>query len=191
MKAVILAAVVCLIGAAAFGASGPLDRGAVMLGGQAYVTTFAGDLYDAGDKHPTQVFVAPTVGVFIGPGVMLGGQLAFSHINVPYGLTEMLAGPVAQYYIGGGGSMRGQTSAYVSASVLYHSIHHNYEGYPYAPSSYSYTDTGASLALELGGVYFLNEGVAIDFGIRYQHDTIEHVSGNQIIGTVGIATYLW
>jgi hypothetical protein len=187
MKRIFVLAAACLLvsGATVLGAAGPLQQGSVLLGGQAYFSSYSGDLYKQDGRNVTQIMAVPTVGMIVEDGLMFGGQVGYSHTNVPASTTDLLIGPTIRYFLGHVERVhKGKFAAYVSAAALIHSI--TDKSREYRP-----THRGMLLAWEVGAVYFMTDRVGLDFGVRVQHDRIEEVSGDQAVAGIGIVTTLW
>lgn len=193
---------VLLLAATAAAADSPIDKGSFMLNGSAFIQSQSGELYEGpGDEAVTTVGAGSvainyfsveadqTFGIFVSPGVMVGGQLGFQSISQGDDkITYFAVGPTIGYY-----SKINSSHADVKGTI------YAYGGAFFTIGSVDFDFGDAVTATEFGGragiVCMLSSAVGADIGAKFQRDTFsdngESVSGTTVRFGVGISAYIY
>ncbi|MEW5925134.1 MAG: outer membrane beta-barrel protein [Candidatus Zixiibacteriota bacterium] len=154
----------------------PISPGSMMVGGSAYFQSLSGDLYEneAGDSY-TEIMVAPNFGYFVAPGLVIGGELAFSSMKQgDYDASAIGIGPMIGFYFNVNSArteVKGSIYPYIKGQFIFLSA--------------SFNDSDAT-QLSLGGGaginYMISDAVAIDLGLQIFSDSYEPDGGDSISG---------
>ena len=152
----------CLLIAVSVAASvnAQTDKGDWMVGGGLLLNTTKGN---------TEFTLMPNVAHFFAKGFPAGAEMTIS--TGKFGMlreTTLGVGPFARYYF----ELKQPTfKPYVHAGFNVLSIRSKVEG------EAAETETARSFLFGVGGAYFINDNVAIDGLIGYNHTKVENVSG--------------
>jgi len=148
-----LAAMLLLFGAV-MAADGPVDKGSMVLGGTLFFQNQSGDLYESGGEALTTIRLMPSVGYFVAPNIMIGGQVDFSSLSQGgSSYTFWTAGPVVGYYFNLDQTrteIKGAIYPYLRAFFMY------------GQESNSYDATGMMFGGQGGAVFMLSNAVGVD-----------------------------
>jgi len=159
--------VLMLFGTTAMAAEKPIDDGSMILGGNVYLQARGGDLYEnaAGDGS-TQITIAPEMGYFLAPGLMIGFNAGFSKYSQGdnFGWTEVSFGPMGGFYLDMGSSDKVSGSFYPFVKGFI-----NYTNFKYknADDSYKTLSLGGSLGMDM----MISNAVAVEMGLRLSIDS--------------------
>lgn len=136
------------------------DKGDWLVGGGLLLNTTKGN---------TQFTLMPNVGHFFAKGFAAGAEMVIS--SSKFGIrrtTELGVGPFARYYF----ELKEPVfKPFLHAGFSVLSTRVKDEG------EEAETETGRSFLFGVGGAYFINDNVAIDGLIGYNHTKVENVSG--------------
>jgi hypothetical protein len=162
----VVCCVLMLLGAAAFGADGPVAKGSMILTGNVYFMSQSGDLYENSDGDGlTTVTLTPGFGYFISPGFVIGGDINYARVSMGDNYESVFSiGPKIGYYFGannGRTEFKGAVYPFVTAFAAFGTM------------SASYTDEDISttvFGLSGGVVYMVSNSVGLDMGLRFSSD---------------------
>ncbi|MBN1212231.1 MAG: outer membrane beta-barrel protein [candidate division Zixibacteria bacterium] len=209
MKLITIIAAVLLLAMTLTAADNPTDKGSMMLNGNASFTSVSLDsLTD--DESLTTINIIPSIGFFIAPNIMVGGDLEY--IKLSYGdvsASSFGIGPTVGYYFN-----MDKTRLDAKGAI-----------YPYIKGFFIWTTTSPSLeedmeigdtvitaddempklktttyGFEGGLIFMLSNSVGADFNVRYSIDKYkpdiegedtESVDGNTLNIGVGITAFIY
>lgn len=204
-KSFIIAAMLLLFAGAALAADGPLDKGSWMLDGRAFFRSQSGDLWENRDGDGltsygvgngalglTETFeVGNTVGFFISPGLMIGGQFSFLGFSQgDISISGFGIGPALTYYMN-----TDHTRAEAKGAV------YPFFGAFFTYGSLSNEDDKIADMFQYGGrggiMYMLSNAVGLDFGGKLQSDSwefngaSERITGLTLEFGVGVSAFIY
>lgn len=163
----------------------PTDKGSVILGGSMSFTSLGGDLYKVGDKNTTITILAPSVGYFISPNILIGGRISLVSISKGGASSSVTSfGPEVGYYFGSTdkADIKGSSYPYVKAMFLYTT-----------DGDDNWTSFGGRVGLD----YMLSNAVALDAGVTFQSDSFSpdgasgSVSGTTLMVSIGVMAFIY
>ena len=139
----------------------PVDQGSMILAGSFDFSVTGGEIVD---DEPLVVFrLQPTLGYFVAPGLMIGGQFHFETASQDENTATLFGiGPIAGYYFGAN-NIRSQIKG---------------SAYPYIRGQFSYSkmSTDGSYGyntFEVGGgigvVFMISSTIGLDLGGNYNY----------------------
>jgi len=189
MRTLTCVATILLLSGAVMAAETPIDKGSMIVGGTAYFMTQSGDLWEVGDEATTTIGLMPSIGYFVAPSIMIGGEVQFISLSIGGSdLTTFAVGPMVGYYFN-----LDQTRTEVKGAI-----------HPYIKAFFSYgqISNGSSIdQMSFGGqggaVFMLSNAIGLDAGVRFQSDSWkpegadESTTGTTIWVGAGITAFLW
>ena len=190
MRTLTCVAAILLLTGAVVAADNPVDKGSIILGGTVFFQSQSGDLWENADEDALTTFgVTPSVGYFVIPSLMVGGEvdlLSMSQGDDSY--TIWTAGPVVGYYFN-----LDQTRAEVKGAI-----------YPYLKAFFRYGQISNSSDVDImayggqgGAVFMLSNAIGLDGAVRFQGDSYkpdgadDSITGTTIWVGAGITAFLW
>lgn len=179
-------AIVLLLAGAIGAAENPIDKGSMILGGSVYFMTQSGDLYEYGGDALTTIALTPSLGYFVAPSIMVGGEVSLlSQSQGDESLTSWAIGPMVGYYFNidkARTEVKGAIYPYVKGFFLYGQI------------SNDESITQMSFGGQGGVVFMLSTAVGVDGGVRFQSDKLSNgdsISGTTLWVGAGITAFLF
>jgi len=189
MRTLSCLAITLLFAGAIMAAETPIDKGSMIIGGTAYFMNQSGDLYESGGEALATIAIAPTVGYFVAPNIMIGGKIDFlSWSRGGISHTYWTAGPVVGYYFN-----LDQTRTEAKGAI-----------YPYLLAFFMYGQESNSSGADLmayggqgGAMFMLSNAVGVEAGVRFQSESYkpegadESTTGTTLMVGAGITAFLW
>ncbi|MEE9442032.1 MAG: hypothetical protein V3V99_05125 [candidate division Zixibacteria bacterium] len=167
----------------------PLEKGNAILGGQFYVFSQSGDLYEDDGDGMTTIILNPSLGFFVSDGFMMGANfdlVSLSQSGDTY--TEFRIGPKIGYYLNTNQErvdVKGAVYPYISGFFNFGQIDFGGNG------NINITEFGA----QVGMILMISDAVGADLGFRVSSDKWSwdeySDSGTTIIFGVGITSFLY
>jgi hypothetical protein len=187
-------AIVLLISGAIVAAENPIDKGSLIVGGNAYFMSQGGDHYkDTANHSQTTIGFQPSVGYFVAPSIMVGAQITFE--NLTWGdvkTTDWAIGPMAGYYFNidrARTEVKGAIYPYVKGFFLY--------GQSKEENAIDTTTNVMTFGGQGGAVFMLSNAWGVDGGVLFKSESFkpkgssESVSGTTFGVVVGITAFLF
>lgn len=193
---------VILLAGIATATENPIDKGSFMINGSAFVQSQSGELYEGpGDDGVTTVGVGSvsigtfsveadqTFGIFVSPGVMVGGLLGFQSVTQgDYELTYFVVGPTIGYY----GKIN---PSHVDTKGTFYAYANGFFTFGVADLNYADAVTATQFGGRGGVILMLSSAVGVDTGLKIQRDTFSDngasVSGTTIRFGLGINAFIY
>jgi opacity protein-like surface antigen len=210
MKKLLIIAIALIFATVAMAADNPTDKGSVILNGNASFSSVSIDSL-MGDESVTTINIIPSIGFFIAPNIMVGGDLEY--IKVSYSdvsASSFGIGPTVGYYFN-----MDNTRLDAKGAI-----------YPYIKGFFIWTTTSPDLETDLdigdttittgedmpklktttygfegGLIFMLSNSVGADFNLRYSFDSYkidmpdvegeESIDGHTLNIGVGITAFIY
>lgn len=189
--ATVLMLMACMVSA------GPLNKGAMKLGGTVGFDSFGGDLGKAETgETQTTIMLSPEFGYFFSDGFCAGLTINMAKWSSgDYKTTDFAFGPMVAYFFGAANmtEAKGTAIPYLSAHFLI--ANDKFENPGEEDIKYKGTTFGARLGMD----YFMTNSVALDFGVDFNSDSrkfeqgsyeSESVSGTHFGFSAGISAFV-
>lgn len=195
MRTLTCVAAILLLAGAVMAADNPVDKGSMILGGTAYFTGQSGDWYENADGDGvTTIGFVPSVGYFIAPSIMIGGEIQFINWSQgDYKTTTFGIGPAVGYYFNLDATRteaKGAIYPYIKGFFIYGQRKDD-DG-----TNEATTDLMA-FGAQGGGVFMLSNAVGVNASVKFQSDSYkpdgadESISGTTLEVGAGITAFLW
>ncbi|MEW6413065.1 MAG: hypothetical protein AB1483_11450 [Candidatus Zixiibacteriota bacterium] len=170
MKVTLTLAVLIFFAGTIAAADNPVDKGSLMLAGNAFFMSQSGDLWEEGGDAFTTITFMPTVGYFVSPGLMIGGNLVFSRQSQgDASLTDFAIGPTIGYYFNTNkerAEVKGAVYPFISGF------------FTYGKSKFDAGDWDSTTdIMQFGGhagiLYMLSSAVGLNAGINFWVDSYD------------------
>ena len=193
-------------------AENPTDKGSIILHGNASFTSLGGDIVNMageeaaedttlGDESVTTINIVPSLGFFISPNLMIGGDLEYIKLSyTDFSGSSFGVGPTVGYYFNMDDTRldaKGAIYPYVKGFFIW------------TTTKLENTETDAELlkfttttyGAQAGLVFMLSNTVGADFSVRYSKDKykpdmedaedVDSVDGNTLNIGVGITAFIY
>lgn len=195
MRTLSCLAVMLLLSGAVMAAETPIDKGSMIVDGSVYFMSQGGDYYkDTADNSVAVIGIMPSVGYFVAPSIMVGGQIVY--VSASQGddkETTFGVGPVVGYYFNLDATrteVKGAIYPYVQAFFVYGQYKCEWTG---GDETTDITMFGG----EGGGVFMLSNAVGLNASVQFQSESFkpdgadESISGTTLTVGAGITAFLW
>ena len=143
----------------------PVDKGSTIFGGSVFFSSMSGDIYENSDSDSQTMFgLAPSIGYFVSPCIMIGGEIEYSKRSHGDDFVSLLAiGPTVGYYfntIPSRAEVKGAMYPYVKSFFLY------------GKADMDGDDNGVSVATlggQGGAIFMLSETAGLDISARFSN----------------------
>lgn len=187
--------VMLLLSGAVMAAETPIDKGSMIVDGSVYFMSQGGDAYkDTADNSVATIGIMPSVGYFVAPSIMVGGEVLFWNQSWgDYKWTDFAVGPMAGYYFNLDATrteVKGAIYPYVKGFFLYGQE-------KYDDGTDDFTTDVMIFGGQGGGVFMLSNAVGLDASVKFQSESYkpdgadESISGTTIEIGAGITAFLW
>lgn len=211
MRFLLTALAITLMAVAAYAQpAGPIDKGAWMVGGDAFFSTQSGDLYEGGmEESQTTISFMPNVAYFIMPNLAIGAELQFENFSWgDYKTSQFGIGPAISYFFNMDKTrtdLKGAFVPYIRAFAAYGSLKTES---PELDDDLNVviveeTNTLMQFGGQGGAMFFLSNNVAADFAVRFSSDNLsldedfllegedDSISGTTLQVGVGIQAFIF
>jgi hypothetical protein len=202
---VAVAMVLMLVGSAV-AADGPIEKGSMFIDGAFYFQSQSGDLWENGDgdafttiglgtgslQLSQELQVTPAFGYFVAPGLMIGGQLAWTrYAQGDNDLTLLAIGPGVGYYFKTNSTrteIKGSVYPYIRGFVNYGKL-----------SEDDWDVTVWQFGARGGMLWMVSSAVGVDLSVMYKNEsweedddpTSDSESGTVISAGAGISAFIF
>ena len=195
MRTLSCLAAILLLAGAVMAADTPIDKGSMIVDGSVYFGSQGGDLYkDTADNSITTIGIMPSVGYFVAPSIMVGGQIVYvSSSQGDDKMTTFSVGPVVGYYFNLDATrteVKGAIYPYVKGFFLYGQNKLEWTGSDATTDVMSFGGQG-------GAVFMLSNAIGLNASVRFQSDSFkpegadESTTGTSLQVGAGITAFLW
>ncbi len=195
MRTLTCMAAILLLAGAVMAAETPVDKGSMILGGTAYFTGQSGDWYENADGDGvTTIGFVPSVGYFVAPSIMIGGEIQFINLSQgDYKMTTFGIGPTVGYYFNLDATRteaKGAIYPYIKGFFIYGQQ-------KYDDGTDDYTTDLMAFGAQGGGGFMLANAIGLGASVKFQSDSYkpegadESISGTTLQVGVGITAFLW
>ncbi len=187
--------IVLLLAGTAMAAETPIDKGSMILNGSVYFMSQSGDAYkDTADNSVAVIGIMPSVGYFVAPSIMVGGEILFW--NQSWGdckWTDFGVGPMVGYYFNLDATrteVKGAIYPYVKGFFWYGQE-------KYDDGTDETTTDVMAFGGEGGGVFMLSNAVGLNASVQFWSESYkpdgadESISGTTLQVGAGITAFLW
>ncbi len=160
-------------------AENPIDKGSIILAGNAFFMSQSGDLWENGDGDALTTFaIVPSVGYFITPGLLIGIDVTFNRLSQgDASRTDLAAGPMIGYYFNTNSTrteVKGAVYPFVSAFF-------NYGQSKFDNDSWDSTTDILQFGGHAGIVYMVSDAVGLNLGVNVWSDSYDYEGATESI----------
>jgi len=195
MRTLTCVTAILLLAGAVMAAETPIDKGSMIVDGSVYFMSQGGDYYkDTADNSITVIGIMPSLGYFVAPSIMIGGEIQFQNQSQgDYKWTIFAVGPTVGYYFNMDptrAEVKGAIYPYVKGFFLYGQN-------KFDDGTSDYTIDVMTFGGRGGAIFMLSNAIGVDANVLFKSESYkpdgadDSITGTSFGVGAGITAFLW